>query len=1028
MMLMLLLTVTAMAQQGTTVKGVVVDSNGETIIGASVTIKGQNSIGTITDIDGNFVLTVPNEKVTLRISYVGMKDVEVKASKQKMKITLEDDNQVLDEVVVVGYGQQKKASVVGSITQTSGKTLERTGGVSSLGSALTGSLPGVITSASSGMPGEEDPQIIIRTQSSWNNSEPLVLVDGIERDMSSVDISSVENISVLKDASATAVYGVKGANGVILITTKRGQEGKASVQIKANMTAKVASKLPEKYDAYDTFFLLNDAIEREACLNPAGWSSYTPVPIINKYRYPANAEEWDRYPNVDWEDYLFKKSTMSYNTSVNVRGGTKVVKYFAAADFLSEGDLFKIFQNDRGYKTGYNFNRINVRSNLDFRITPTTSFSTNLFGSNAQRNAPGYSTGWVSVYKTAPDAMRPQYSNGMWGWYAPSYQGVPNAAYFVATRGTEKRTTTMMTTDFALNQDLKMLLLGLKFKANFSMDYTFREKGRGIYDNYDAQRMWVDPYTGEIQLKNDPDAGTGLDYPLNNVYWKTMAGEVDPTATYRKFYYSMQLDYAHKFGKHEVTGLALFSRLKEAKGDVFPIYREDWVFRLTYNYALRYFFEANGAYNGSEKFGPNYRFDLFPSISAGWMLSEEPFIKKLKVVDMLKLRASWGRVGDDAVVSSNSRFTAGRFLYKDQLDYGGNTLMGDMKPSATPYTYYTIDQLGNPNIFWEVVEKRNIGLDYAFFGGLLAGSVDVFNDTRTDIIVDGSERSTPSYFGTTPPRANLGRVDSHGYELELRLNHIFHNGLRLWANTSMTHAVNKVKFRDDAPLLAAYQKKAGHAINQNYSYIAQGNLANWDDVIGSTSWSTGNDMKLPGDYNIVDFNGDGVIDKDDKAPYAYSSMPQNTYNASVGAEWKGFSVFAQFYGVNNVTREVTFPTFQSTSHVAYAEGDYWIPGGTATLPMPRWGTTVDEAAQGTRYIYDGSYLRLKNVELSYTFGKRSNWLKHIGISKCRIYLNGDNLFLWTSMPDDRESNISGSSTSGAYPTMRRFNLGIDITL
>lgn len=1031
-LLMLFSCLTASAQQGITVKGTVVDDNGETIIGASVVVKGNNSIGTISDIDGNFVLTVPNEKSVLVVSFVGMEPQEVKASsKGTIKVVLKDDTQLLDEVVVVGYGQQKKASVVGAITQTSGKTLERSG-VSNLGAALTGNLPGVITSSSTGMPGAEDPKIIIRTQSSWNNSEPLVLVDGIEREMSSVDISSVENISVLKDASATAVYGVKGANGVILITTKRGKEGKANVQIKANMTAKVVSKLPEKYDAYDTFYLMNNSIEREACLNPAGWANYTPAAIIDKYRHPANAEEWDRYPNVDWEDELFKKVAMSYNTSVNVSGGTKVVNYFAAVDFVNEGDLFKSFENGRGYNSGFGYNRINVRSNLDFHLTKTTKFSTNLFGSNAQRQLPwdmsDNDTGfWNSAYKSAPDAMRPIYSNGMWGWYAPRDADVPNSAYFLAVGGKEKRTTTKMTTDFILEQDLAMLTKGLRFKANFSMDYTFAENKRGLSDQYnDAQRIWVDPDTGNISYKFDPDTGTGLDKVTNPIYWLQQSGSANIGATYRKLYYSMQFDYARTFGKHEVTGLGLFSRLKEAQGSVFPIYREDWVFRFTYNYAMRYFFEANGAYNGSEKFGPDYRFAFFPSLSLGWMISEESFMKKLKFVDMLKLRASWGRVGDDAVVAPWQRFTAGRFLYKDQLSYGGNTVMGSINPDNSPYTHWKISSLGNPDVSWETVEKRNIGLDYAFFNGLIAGSVDVFNDTRTDIIISGDSRAIPSYFGTTAPRTNLGKVNSHGYELELRLNHVFNNGLRAWLNTSMTHAINEIKFRDDAPLLPAYQKGAGHTINQVYSYIDHGNLATWDDVIGSSNWTTGNDMKLPGDYNIIDFNGDGIVDNDDRAPYQYASTPQNTYNASLGFEWKGFSCFAQFYGVTNVTREVNFPTFRSTAHVAYAEGSYWTPGSNATLPTPRWGTTVDAAATGTRYWYDGAYLRLKNVELSYTF--KNNWLKKMGINSCRLYLNGDNLYMWTDMPDDREANYGTGSSDGAYPTVRRFNFGIDITL
>ena len=1027
-LLMLFSSLPLWAQQGIPVEGVILDATGETVIGASVVVKGNNSIGTISDLDGRFQLTVPNENSVLVISYIGMKTQEVKVKPHGiMSITLEDDSEVLEEVVVVGYGQQKKASVVGSITQTTGKVLERTG-VTSLGAALTGNLPGVITSASTGMPGEEDPEIIIRTKSSWNNSAPLVLVDGVEREM-----SSVASISVLKDASATAVYGVKGANGVILITTKRGQEGKANIQVKANMTAKVVSKLPEKYDAYDTFYLMNNSIEREAAINPNGWANYTNPAIIHKYRYPANAEEWDRYPNVDWEDYLFKKAAFAYNTSVNVSGGTDVVKYFAAADFTNEGDLFKNFENGRGYNSGFGYNRINVRSNLDFTLTKTTKFSTNLFGSNAQRKIPwemadNDASYWASAYKSAPDAMRPVYSNGMWGWYALRDADVPNSARILATSGSEKRTTTKINTDFILDQDLKFVTPGLKFKAMFSMDYTFVENKRGISDMYnDAQQMWVDPDTGEISYKFDPNSGTGLDKVENPIYWTTQAGSADINSTYRKLYYQLQLDYARTFGKHEVTALALFSRLKEAQGSVFSIFREDWVFRLTYNYNLRYFFEANGAYNGSEKFGPGYRFDFFPSLSVGWMLSEEKFMKKLKVFDMLKIRASWGRVGDDSYVQPWQRFSmSNRFLYRDQITNSGNVMMGSVSPSASPYTFWQISRLGNPDISWETVEKRNIGLDYAFFGGLIAGSVDVFNDTRTDILINGNDRSIPSYFGTTPPPANLGKVDSHGYELELRLNKTFANGMRAYLNANMTHAVNEVKFRDDPALKPAYQRAEGHALDQVYSYIDQGNLATWDDVIGSTAWTTDNDNKLPGDYNIVDFNGDGVIDTNDSAPYQYSSIPQNTYSLSAGWEWKGFSVYAQFYGVNNVTREINFPTFRSTAHVAYVEGDYWTPRGTATLPTPRWGTTVNTAANGTRYWYDGSYIRLKNVEISYTF--KGNWLKKAGIDSARLYLNGDNLYMWTDMPDDRESNTGYSSSDGAYPTVRRFNLGIEINL
>ena len=364
-LLMLFSCLMASAQSGITVRGTVFDNNGETVIGASVVLKGNNSIGTISDIDGNFILTVPNENPTLIVSFVGMKSKEVKAtSKGLIKITLEDDSQQLEEVVVVGYGQQKKASVVGAITQTTGKVLERAAGVSDIGAALTGNLPGVVTTQGTGMPGEEEPKITIRGASSWNNNEdPLVLVDGIERPMSSVDISSVQSISVLKDASATAVYGVKGANGVILVTTKRGTEGSAKIDVGFNATLKSPSKLPNKYDSYDALMFRNTAIEHELALRPDSWEYIRPQSFIENYRNQTTVEQRERYPNVDWQKALFKDNTMSYNANINISGGTKFVKYFASADYVHEGDLFRVYDNGRGYNSGYGYDRINVRKN-----------------------------------------------------------------------------------------------------------------------------------------------------------------------------------------------------------------------------------------------------------------------------------------------------------------------------------------------------------------------------------------------------------------------------------------------------------------------------------------------------------------------------------------------------------------------------------------------------------------------------------------------------------------------------------------
>ena len=1005
--------------QNILVKGSVVDATGEPLIGATVKVKGNSSLGAISDMDGNFQISVPSESSSLVITYIGMDSQTIKVGKKRQfKVTLSDDN-TLGEVVVVGYGQQKKASIVGSIAQTDAKTLERHAGVTSLGQALTGNLPGVVTFASSGMPGEEDPKIVIRTQTSINGSnDPLVLVDGVERAMNTVDLSSVQSISVLKDASATAVYGVKGGNGVILITTKRGQEGKAAVHVKANATMKVVSKLPEKYDSYDTFRLLDRVIERELNINGENsWTYYKPMGIIDKYRHPANAEEWDRYPNVDWQKELFNNTAMSYNASVDVSGGTKLVKYFAAFDFAHEGDLFKDFTSGRGYNSGFGYNRINMRANLDFNLTKTTQFSTNLFGSNGVRHFPwdkasDSSAYWASVYHAAPDAMRPIYSDGTYGYYAPRKADCPNSVLSLSRSGVENRTNTQITTDFILTQKLDFVTKGLKFTAKLSFDNTMVEEKRGISDQYmDPKIKWVNPDTGEISWGNDG----GEDYNESTA-WTVNGGQVNVKSTYRRLYYLAQLDWNRKFGNHEVGAMGVFNRNEYASGSEFKHYREDWVFRATYNYAMRYMLEFNGCYNGSEKFGPDYRFKFFPSASLGWTITEEPFMKSIKkYVDMFKVRASWGRIGDDS--------TGGRFLYSDQYNYGGTTRLGGDVMSDSPYTIYNLSRLGNPNVHWETSEKRNLGIDFGFLGGLVTGSLDVFKDKRTDVLL--TTRAIPSYYGMSSTVANLGSVDAHGYELSIKLNKAWNKNLRTWANLNMTHATNKIKFADDAALLADYRKKAGYAIGQNHSYLDHGHISTWDDLYASPAWSSHDGEKYTGDYFITDFNGDGQITEDDQAPYQYTSIPENTYSSTLGLEWKGLSVTVQFYGVTGVTREVNFPTFERETHIAFKEGSYYSPTTGGELPLPRWTTVADNSAAGTRYYYDGSYLRLKNAEIAYTF--RGAWVKKMHLNSFRVYLNGDNLLLWTNMPDDRENNFSGSSSAGAYPTVRRFNLGFDLT-
>ena len=1019
---------TAWAQDAV-IKGVVVDSQGESIIGATVVLKSDKTVGTTTDLDGNFSLKVPSAKSTLVISYVGMKTVEIAGNGKALRVILDEDNEQLEEVVVVGYGQQKKASVVGAITQASGKTLERAAGITSVGAALTGNLPGVVTMTSSAVPGEEDPKIVIRGSSSWNSSEPLVLVDGIERKMSSVDMGSIENISVLKDASATAVYGVRGANGVILITTKRGQEGRPMINVSANAIMKMPSQLPGKYDSYDAYMLRNVALEHEMNLNPGSWNNYRPMSFIENFRNQTTQEQRERYPNVDWQKMLFKDYCMSYNASINIAGGTKHVRYFAAVDYVNEGDLFETFDSGRGYTPKYGYNRVNVRSNLDFKITPTTTFKVNLAGStgiteatweNATLDEWQVSQQFAGAFNLAPDVFLPRYSDGSYGYY-PLVSNVTNSVEKFTLAGTNKTTNSSITTDFILEQDLKFITKGLTFRGAISWDNAFREQGRGINDLYNnAQRTWVDPETGIYQHTQAYDANQQFDFSEGR-HWSTSNGSVQDWGTSRNMNYQLQLNWARQFGKHDLTAMGVFQRSEYVTGSNPTTYRESWAFRATYNYANRYNVDYNGAYNGSEKFSKEYRFGFFQSGGVGWTLTNEPYLKALKnikvadmhLIDMLKLRYSYGEIGDDNV--------GDRWLFMNKWNYGGTSVM-NTNQNASIYTWYREASLGNPDIHWEVVRKTNYAVDYSFLDGMLAGSVDIFNDKRSDVMVNGANRAIPSYFGTSAPTANLGKVETNGYEIELRFNKSFKDH-RVWANMSMTHAENKIIKRDDRPLAPDYQKQAGYAIGQPTYHINNGFINTVDELYGSPKHDSSDGQKLVGDYYIVDFNGDGVIDQNDAAPYGYTGTPENTYNATIGYEHKGFSCFVQFYGVSNVNRYVGLGSFGDKLNAVFDQGSWWSQAGnSADVVTPRYNTTPSYY-YGTQMNYDGSYIRLKNIEVAYTWNK--GWVKKIGISNLRLFLSANNLWTYTNMPDDREAN--GAQTA-AYPTVKRINLGLKFSL
>ena len=1040
------------AQNGVTVTGTVTDNAAEPLIGASVVVKGQTSLGTVTDFDGNFHLKVPSEQSVLVISYVGMVTKEFKVGRQRnFKVSLTDDTH-LEEVVVVGYGQQKKASVVGAITQTTGEVLERSAGIGSVGAALTGNLPGIATIASTGQPGEEDPRIYIRGAAAWNqDAQPLILVDGVKREIKSVDITSVATISVLKDASATAVYGVEGANGVILITTKRGVEGKARIDVGFNATLKAVSKLPRKYDSYDGYMLRNQAIEHELALpsGTASWAYYRPQTFINNFRnqdytvkpnYDANGNylgdysQAERYPNVDWQEEMFKDFTLSYNTNINFSGGTKFVKYFVAFDFQNEGDMTKIWDNHQGYEGGYKYNRLNVRSNLDFQITKTTQFRVNLAGSNAQQKTPRYYYGnngeffqqqkWAGAYGMAPNLFPVQFSDGSWGYY-PLVSNIENSPRSVATSGYELSTITHVFTDFALEQDLGFITKGLIARGTISWDNQFNEGSRGISDLHKVKNAYILPEDGVFLPENLIDTNTGFDF-YESRDWTTDGGNVNYTS--RATEMSLQLFWARQLGKHNVSLMGNWKRRINAGNADLEWRREDWVFRTTYDFKGRYFAEFNGAYNGSQKFSPDNRFVFFCSGAAGWMVSEEKFMKKLKdkgIVDMFKIRGSIGEIGDDnagkrfAYLTEWSVVTVNGSQQKFPMSLDG---------SSSPFVAYQESGIAMPDLRWATVSKKNIGFDYAFLGGMFAGSFDWFRDDRYDIFISGANRSVPSYYGAlTTPDINKGKMKNSGFEFELRFNKVLNNGMRFWMNANYTYAHNEIKLKDDPALFPAYRKAQGYSQGQYVSYIDNGFIGTYDELYSAPARDANDSQVLIGDHYIVDFNGDGVVDEtNDQAPYGYTGTPEHTYNATIGWEWKGWSMFAQLYGVTGVTRDVGLSSFNNKLLTVYDNGTWWNPvDGTGEVVVPRFNSQVSYN-DGTQYLYDGSYFRLKNVEIAYTWTK--GWIKKLGFTSLKLYVNGNNLFLITKMPDDRESNYGFSGGGGAYPTVRRYNFGIKLNI
>ena len=1014
---LVLLSIGASAQDKITVTGTVVDGTGETIIGASVMEVGTTN-GTVTDFDGNFKLQVKNENAQIRISYIGFTTKTVKVSSKPMQITIDEDNKTLTEVVVVGYGAQKKESVIGAISQVSSKDLLSTP-TANVTQAIAGKIPGVVTTQTSGAPGMDDARINIRGRATFaGDGSPLVMVDGVERPFSQVAPDDIESISVLKDASATAVYGVRGANGVILVTTKRGKEMKPEVSFTGNFMWGTATRKPNYLNSYDSVTLLEEALKND------GMASQYSAADLEMYRKACNGElsgaDALLYPNVDWYDEVLNDWAPSQRYNVSVRGGTKRMRYYVSGEMYNQGSLIKNLSTDEyGNSSSPGYNRYAFRANMDFFLSKDLTFSVN-FGTRFE-NRHGSNTNESSTYY---DVFA--YLNHTPGWLFPVSYEVQNGeetktlyagnANFqnnivaaLAKGGYYKGTHTISEINLIADYKMDWLTEGLSVKGMVSFDYDsyYRKNFGRTYATYELNDR-------ENYMSQDAYNKYNVDGQLT--YTKS-------SSTIYKLYMEAQINYARRFGKHDVTGMVLYNQNDYRRDSELAKRYQGLVGRVTYGYDDKYLFEFNAGYNGSENFLKGNRFGFFPAFSIGWRLTQEKFMEKTKDwLNNLKIRASYGEVGNDIY---NVGGVEQRFLFEEHWISASNYNIGN----GTVPAYYE-KQYPNYLVTWERAKKYNLGVEFGLFNGMLNGNIDLFYEKRKDILTEYLSR--PQWVGVTMAAGNLGETKNSGYEIELHHSNTIGKEFRYNVGLTYSHAANEIISMDEPAGKTDYRKREGHPINQYFGLICEGFVTSADLADPNFPVSTYSNNVQVGDLKYKDMNNDGFIDDRDETFIGYSDIPENTYALSLGATYKGWGFEVMFQGVDHVSRYYDADAMYAFYNNGKAKDIHlgrWNPSlsesenlANATYPLLHYGSTGDHnQRQNSFFLKNGAFVRLKNVELSYTLP--ASWIQKAGMSSARIYVNGNNLITWDHLDGLVDPESNGSSR---YPLLKTFNVGFNV--
>ena len=989
-----------------TVTGRVVDAKTkDPIAGAAVMLQATN-VGSITDSEGNYVIGVSDPDGILVVSFLGYKSQEAAIhNRTKIDFDLAEDAQSLEDVVVVGYGAQKKASVTGAMSLVTTEELAKVT-TPSLANALGGAMPGVITRQASGEPGYDGATILIRGLGTWGTASPLVLVDGIERDINLINTAEIESFSVLKDASATAVYGMRGANGVILINTKKGKIGRPKISLRMEATQLHGLRFPDYIDGGDFATLMNEACQVGGVQQP--WQPEE----IRKFR---DGSDPYLYPNVNWTDEVLKKNSFQTMNDLSVSGGNETVRYYVNVGFLSQGGLFKE-DPAYDYRTNSQAQRYNFRSNVDINLSKHFTIELGLAEIVQDNTYPGTPAGdiFTSLRKVSPIAFPLRNPDGSFGAGNTSYE---NKSPYVLTTNSgfakQFRSTTQGT--FGANWDLSELITpGLSVDAKFAYDHWYFNQVTRSKVPEAKKYLGPDPVTGEDRYTQITDE-TAMGYKIAD------------NASNRSFYYDVKVNYNRTFGRHAVGVMGIFTRrdykdLTATTSTANLQHRyQGWAGRFTYNFDQRYLLEWNFGYNGSENFARGKRYGFFPAVSAGWVISNEKFWN-VKAVNHLKIRGSYGQVGND-------NGGASRFFYMSTVNKTANGyLFGDAQINMNGMAEL---QMGAPNATWEISQKTDVGFDLEMFGGTLRLSADYFYEYRDQILLKRAQ--IPDIMGAAwgdTPWANLGIMENQGVDAMVELKHTTKYGLFYALHGNFTFARNKIIEDDTAHKVFGYQNSRGRSANLPYGLIAEGLFQSQEEIDASPKQEFG--TYTVGDIKYKDMNGDEVINAYDMTYIGYAREPEIMYGFGGTIAWKGFDLSLNFTGAAHssilIDEEGMYPfkldyPGYNVLHEYY--DNRFIPDAAdnsrAKYPVVHNGTSANNYQRSTLYLHDASYLKLKTAELGYNFSKRI--ANKMGLESLRVFVNGNNLFCIDDLKIlDPESNHG----VGGYPTQRALTLGIQV--